>query len=356
MAQKESRNLIISGLLLFCLAAAGQAAVSKEEAKKFPPISGDIYGQVLAGVHSMTINNKPVYVNPDQTFRSFVKLKAGEKYLILKINYEGLRIIKKYLIIRKPQIKSFRVFVPKEEIKIPPEVKKEMLARKKRERARYLKMIKEMKEMERKAFEEKRWVKKVASPKFFSKEFRGPASVEALGRAIDLDNYGAVLKSKPGTLERLNELLRVPNFYDLAVRKGKAIKLSEQLKRLIAETKSFRGMRFSDLTDYQRKKIMLLNRLLLKAFYAEAPSRASWLVPEEIVLPTKKTRVCEYLYVWEFDKGKLLLVKEWKGKYSAEIHIPSAREWMALDEITREELQKIIEKPVSSFKQKKGKK
>ena len=71
-----------------------------------------------------------------------VKIKAGEKYLVLRINYEGLRIIKKYLILRKPAVKKFKVFVPKEKIKIPADVQKAMQARKKRERERYLKILK----------------------------------------------------------------------------------------------------------------------------------------------------------------------------------------------------------------------
>ena len=179
------------------------------------------------------------------------------------------------------------------------------------------------------------------------------ASIEALDRAIDKDVYGIKFKSRPGTIERLNELLRVTNLYDLIIGKGKRINLTQQMQRLIVETNEYRGRRFADLSAAEQKKIMLLNRLLLRALYG-APSRASWLVPVEINLPT--SRVTEYLYVWEFDKGKLLLVKEWKGKYSADIYVPTAEEWLALDEITRDELQKLIAKPIAKFKPRKKKK
>jgi len=68
-------------------------------------------------------------------------------------------------------------------------------------------------------------------------------------------------------------------------------------------------------------------------------------------LPPKKdavslSRYMRYLYVWEFNKGKLLLVKENKGKYSAEVYLPKTRGWHNLQDISRQELREIINEAI----------
>ncbi len=360
MAQKVSIALILT----LCFVAAS-LAVSAADIKKFPPVSGEIYGQAGAGVRSISVNGKPVSFDANQNFRAFIKLRAGEKYLTLRINYEGLRIIKKYLILRKERVKSFKVYVPKEKIeKAVREAKptEEDVLRQKRERL--LAQIKKQKEKEKllralaekekelKALEEKRWVKKVVSPKFFNNEFIIGATVEALAKAIDADNYGIAFAAKAGTIDRLNELLQVPNFYDLTVLKGKKIALDQRLINLINETRDFRSKPFSELSEYQKKKIMFLGRLLIEALYAQAPKRKSWLAAEAEKVPFA-TKVCEYLYVWEFSEGKLLLVKEKKGSYSAEIYIPVSKEWLDLRGLSEKDLSQLINKPIKSFKPKK---
>jgi len=221
MAQKIRITLI----LLLCLAAAALAA-SKADIKKFPPVSGEIYGQAAPGVTSILVNGRPVTFDAHQNFRAFVNLKAGEKYLTLRINYEEFRMIKKYLIIRRPQVKTFKVYVPKEKIeKAIKEVKpaKKVLPRKKR---------------------------------------KAPA-----------------------------------------------------------------------------KKIAVKKLPVKKAVVKTAPAA---------------TKVCEYLYVWEFSEGKLLLVKETKGEYSAEILVPVSKQWLELKGISEDELREIIERPVSVSKPLKG--
>ena len=359
MAQKIRVTLI----LLVCLAAVGLAA-TKADIKKFPPVSGEIYGQAGSGVRSISVNGKPVTFDASQNFRSFVKLRAGEKYLILRINYEGLRIIKKYLILRKEKVKTFKVYVPKEKIEkavraakptaeeILQQKRQRLLAqiKKQKEKEKLLQALAE-KEKELKALAEKRWVKKVASPKFFDNEFIIGATVEALAKAIDADNYGIAFGTKAGTIDRLNELLQIPNFYDLTVLKGKKIALDPRLTNLINETRDFRSLPFSELSEYQKKKILFLNRLLIEALYAQAPKRKAWLVAEAEKVPFA-TKVCEYLYVWEFSEGKLLLVKEKKGSYSAEIYIPVAKEWLELKGLSEKELRELIAKPIKVKKKK----
>jgi hypothetical protein len=122
---------------------------------------------------------------------------------------------------------------------------------------------------------------------------------------------------------------------------------------LIAETQDYRSKAFTQLTGYEQKKIMLLNRLLLETIYLQAPQRKYWLVGEKPRPAPVSTKVCEYLYVWEFSDGKLLLVKEKQGSYSAEIHIPVAKEWLDLKGISEKELKELIKQPVKLKKVKK---
>jgi hypothetical protein len=194
--------------LTFVICSAAPAA-SKADLKKFPPVAGEVFGQAAAGVKSMSVNGRPVALDASQNFRTTVNLGRGEKYLTLRINYEGLRIIKKYLILRRPQVKTFKVFVPKEKIEKTIQVAKS--SKKKLLQPRRLKKLLE--------------AKKMPPPK----------------------------PQKP------------------------------------AISKTF-----------------------------------------------------EYLYVWEFSAGKLLLVKETRGNYSAEIHIPVSKKWLDLKGLSRQELKELI--------------
>ncbi|MFA5112924.1 MAG: hypothetical protein WC529_01360 [Candidatus Margulisiibacteriota bacterium] len=357
MAPEIRCNLTLA--LLVCLAAAALAA-SKADIKKFPPVAGEIYGQAASGVRSISVNGKPVTFDASQNFKANVRMKAGEKYLVLRINYEGLRIIKKYLILRKSAIKKFKVFVPKEKlekelkaIKLSPEEKlrqkrEKLLAQKKKAEAARLFA------QERKLQAENNWLKRVASPKFYQNEFKlKPGSTpEGLALAIALDNPQLKLQPAGTALEQLNTILKVPDFYDLIKRSGKKPKLTPQLKRLIAETAAFRGKPFAKLSAYQQKKVMLLNRLLIETLYAAAPARQVWETAAGQKAGPAGPKTVEYLYVWEFGDGKLLLVKEYKGQYSAEINIPVSKQWLDLKGLSEKELRELIEQPVSQPKKK----
>lgn len=196
----KPRSLFAGFLIILFIAGA---TADSEDAQKFPPVSGEIYGQTAAGVKSILVNGKPAKVDADQNFRAAVNLKAGEKYLTLTINYEGLRIIKKYLIMRKEAMKTFKVFVPKEKIE---------------------------------------------------------KTIRAARPAVKI-----------------------------AAKKKKPIKFTRVKPK-------------------------------------EKPKPA---VKKSAALPT----TYEYLYVWEFDRGQLLVVKRIEGKYSAEIYTPGTRQWKGLDEL-----------------------
>ena len=227
MAQK-TRNIIITVCgLLFFLAAISFAATEESDLKKFPPISGIIYGQAASGVKSISINGKKVKFDTALNYSATIKLKAGEKYLVLRINYEGVRIIKKYLIIRHEAIKTFKVFVPKE--KIEKEIRASLPPKKT--------VIKEQ--------------KKNTHPRKKFKINKPPVIIQAAKNTAN----------KPATLE--------------------------------------------------------------------------------------------YLYVWEFSEGKLLLVREIKGKYAADIYVPASKEWLELKGLSDQDLRDLIMTPTKEAKGKK---
>jgi poly-D-alanine transfer protein DltD len=213
-------------------------------AQKFPPIAGEIYGQAAPGVRAISVNGKPVKFDAAQNFKATVSLKAGERYLVLRVNYGDLRIVKKYLILRKPAVKSFKVFVPKE------------------------KMEKEI---------------KAATP----------SSVQLSRR------------------QREKLLARR--------KKALAAKLQAKQQKLRAEQKPAR------------------------------PKQATAEAAEEPAKP----KTIEYLYVWEFSDGKLLLVREENGEYAAEINIPVSKEWLDLKGLSKQELSELI-KQQSAQTEKKG--
>jgi len=361
MAQKKRSRFIILCSLIFLIAADCSWSAIKDEFKKFPPVSGEIYGQATAGVRSITVNDKPVSFDANQNFRALINLKAGEKYLVLRINYEEFRIIKKYLILRRSPISKFKVFVPREKIeKTGLEAKQAALeAKRKRLLALKAKQTAEektkVKEKEKRILAEKSWMEKVSSPKFYPNEFKESSAVKALNQAISSDRYGIPFKSKENSIERLNEILEVPNLYEIMLVKGKTFAPTQRIKSLIEETKDYRWQSFSQLSDFQKKKIMFLNRLLLEALYSQAPKRQSWLVaqPPQPKPAAPAARITEYLYVWEFSSGKLMLVKEQRGNYSAEINIPISKQWLDLKGLSEKDLRELIEKPATAFKPKK---
>jgi hypothetical protein len=357
MAQNYRRNLTLA--LVCCLATAALAATAAD-IKKFPPVAGEIYGQAASGVRSISINGKPVTFDASQNFQANVRMKAGEKYLVLRINYEGLRIIKKYLILRKSAIKKFKVFVAKEKlekelkaIKLSPAEK----ARQKREKLLAKKKKAEVARLlakEQKSQAEQKWAKQVSSPKFYPNEFKlkPGATPEALARTIAADNPKLKLPAAATGLEQLNAILKVPDFYGLIKRSGQKPKLTPQLKRLISETAAIRGKPFSRLSVYEQKKVMLLNRLLIENLYAAAPARQAWETAAGKKAAPAGPKTVEYVYVWEFSDGKLLLVKEYKGTYSAEINLPVSKEWLDLKGLSEKELKELIKQPPSQPKKK----
>jgi hypothetical protein len=368
----QTKRLLIAALGLLLLAAAA-GAVSQDDIKKFPPVSGQIYGQAAAGVRSVSVNGKPVAFDSSQNFSAEVKLRPGEKYLVLTINYDNLRIIKKYLILRKSAVSNFKVFVPKEKIEKSLAVLKQSVEQKKAARLKALRALarqraltaeeqarereqerleREREAKERQELAERSWLRRTSSPKFFANEFRSTEAVASLLDQIVAAGYHVPFKARANSLAKLNEILSLPNFYDLVGQKNNNLALTDRLRSLIAETQAYRYRPFARLSAYQQKKIMLLNRLLLEALFEGAPHRGTWQAAGPI--PTF-TKTKQYLYVWEFSEGRLLAVKQKQGSYSADIYIPVSKKWLSLKGLSEKDLQELIEKPIKSFEPPKGK-
>ena len=359
----QTKRFLIAFFILPALLGAALAA-SPADVKKFPPVSGEIFGQVSPGVRSAAVNGQPVKFDSSQNFTAPVRLLAGEKYLVLTINYDNLRIIKKYLILRKSAVNNFKVFVPKEKIdKSLAELKasKQLAAQERaaRQRARLkeqaeerrllaLEKARQLKELE--AAREQAWLRQTASPKFFANEFRTTGEVGALIDQLNAGGYNIPFQTRDNSLAKLNEALNLPNFYDLIAKKNKFLPLTPQLRALIAETQAYRYRPFGQLTAFQQKKILLLNRLLIEALFADAPHRTTWLASP--LIPTF-TKTKQYLYVWEFSEGKLMAVKQKQGAYSADIYLPVSKKWLNLKGLSEQDLRDLMDKPIESFEAKK---
>ncbi|OGB89703.1 hypothetical protein A2625_06220 [candidate division WOR-1 bacterium RIFCSPHIGHO2_01_FULL_53_15] len=369
---RKPRSLFAGFLIAFvichlsfviCLAAL---AATQADIKKYPPVSGDIYGQAAPGVRSVSVNGKPVAFDAGGNFRAPVKLAAGEKYLTLTINYEGLRVIKKYLIVRKSEVNVFKVFVPKEKIeKSIAEVKaaRKTTARKKkpavspetlraRERARQLAAQKE-KERQLAAQREKERLlaaREKAKQEAIQKEKELAAAREKVRElAVQKEKEEkerrrlAAIKEKEHLLAAQKELLAArEKERESAKQKAKEEKERERLAAIKEKERLLAA----------QEELLALKEKELERQKAEAEEKERALKEAIAKLPMPGPRTFEYLYVWEFSEGKLLAVKEKQGKYSAEIYIPVEKQWLNLKGLSDEDLKELIERPVGVKKKK----
>jgi len=111
---------------------------------------------------------------------------------------------------------------------------------------------------------------------FVAEEFKdNNFSLEALCQAIGADGFGIEFRTPDNTIERLNEILNLSNFYDLWLEKRKGIKPSAECLKLIERTKDDRRQPFSQLSEMQRSNIHRLNRLLLEKSYEKLCPRSN---------------------------------------------------------------------------------
>lgn len=98
-------------------------------------------------------------------------------------------------------------------------------------------------------------------------EFVPPLTIEKLCKVINDDSYDFTLKTTINTIDWLNELLKVSNFYDILLIKKPNINFSKNIKDLFGKNKDYRNKSFSFLNNAEQNNIKRLNRLLLKKTY-----------------------------------------------------------------------------------------
>lgn len=108
----------------------------------------------------------------------------------------------------------------------------------------------------------------------FSEDEFGILNIDKLCKVINDDNYNIPLKTLNNTMESLNKLLNVPNFYDILQAKKPSITFSEKIKKLVYKTKAYRGSKFSDLDEDKKSSIKRLNRFLVEEVYPDKTPRS----------------------------------------------------------------------------------
>ncbi len=135
------------------------------------------------------------------------------------------------------------------------------------------------------------------STDFDSDDFKKPFTVSALVNAIRKDNDTLALKAETGTVEWLNELLTVPNYYDLLRRKKKYILYSKAFKKLEQKTRKLRGKDYADLQDDEQAIIKQFNKSLLRETYSGlTPVRLTLNANENSLLRLNELLKIPYLY------------------------------------------------------------
>lgn len=137
----------------------------------------------------------------------------------------------------------------------------------------------------------------ISSPGFRVDEFMPLLSIKELCEAINNDKYSIPLKANNNTLEWLNELLRVPDFFDIFIKIHPNSKLPTDIIELANRTELHRKKDFNTLTVDEENIIKKLNRLLIESAYTQK-------TPKSL-----KINISEYLYNNLYNKLDLNLLK-----------------------------------------------
>lgn len=116
----------------------------------------------------------------------------------------------------------------------------------------------------------------LSSFSFSENEFKWPLVVEKLCEAVNAGNYRLRLKSKGNTIDRLNEILKIPDLYEKFQKKNGKSYLSEYTRYLTNKTSEFRNKNFPSLNRGEQKYIMQLNRRLLEENYTDIIPKSSF--------------------------------------------------------------------------------
>ena len=104
---------------------------------------------------------------------------------------------------------------------------------------------------------------------FSSDEFEEGGGVEKLLATINGEIIEGSDRYSTFTLNTLNEVLMIPNLYELLKKQKNIETKNEEVTGLIKTTESYRSSCFSDLDETKKANIIYLNRLLLQRAYPD---------------------------------------------------------------------------------------
>lgn len=121
---------------------------------------------------------------------------------------------------------------------------------------------------------------KFSNSGFYSDEFKMSLTIESLCDAINNDKFNLPLNIPNNSISFLNDLLEVPNFYDILLSKYHNIPFSMRVMDLVYKTDSYRNnTNFSNLNLDQQNYITRLNRFLLEETYPEKTPKSDDRIP-----------------------------------------------------------------------------
>lgn len=118
----------------------------------------------------------------------------------------------------------------------------------------------------------------LGSSDFSVDKFKTPLAIEKLCKVINDDNYNISLNVPINTLDWLNELLKVPDFYDILHAEKPNTNFSKNITDLVDKTKDYRNKGFSLLNNDEQGSIKRLNRLILEKTYPQETPKSLCLI------------------------------------------------------------------------------
>lgn len=154
----------------------------------------------------------------------------------------------------------------------------------------------------------------LGSKDFCVDEFRPPLTIEKLCSVINNENYTITLNEPNNTVNRLNELLMIPDFYDIlqAKKPGMNFPNNKKITELVDKTENYRHKCFSSLINDEQSNIKGLNRLLLEETYPKETPRCQKLyITLYNISHADLEQIVKNLFCWFFNSiRKLNLFEE----------------------------------------------
>src|SRR3990167_7142634 len=149
------------------------------------------------------------------------------------------------------------------------------------------------------------------------------SAVEKLCKAIEKDKYD-ILKTNNNTVVWLNELLKVPNFYDVLCSKKPDRCFSKDVTELAGKTDYYRDIKFKDLSKDEKSTIKELNRFLLEETYQDVPKSRVFTKTDEygtysLCVPEKGGFILKVVYKGQLTPDFLVYSYESSVQYNFSI-------------------------------------